>query len=186
MMGRKMLSKPEHGLYWCGNCKTVLPKELFYKSKSRSTGVSNRCKPCSSLYSREWAKANPERAKANLESHRSSEKHKQTRSEWSAKNRDHLNAYMNEWRKNSSYAAFTRGRVRASRALALWANTDAIADLYEKARRLRESTGIDWHVDHKIPLNGKTVCGLHVENNLRVIPASENRAKRNKFEERAI
>ncbi len=185
-MSTRIKFLPEKNLYWCGRCETLLPRELFYNSKSRSTGVSNRCKPCSVAYSREWAMANQDRAKSNLAAHRSSEKHQQTTAAWRKSNREHLNAYMNDWRKKNSYAAFTRGRVRASRALVPWADKDAIAAVYEKARQLSESTGIQWHVDHKIPLNGKVVCGLHVESNLQVMPASENRAKRNKFEERAI
>ena len=97
-----------------------------------------------------------------------------------------MNHYMREWRKTSSYAAFTRGRVRANRALPSWASTEAIASMYERAKELCRTTGVDWHVDHVIPLNGKSVCGLHVENNLQVITASQNRSKRNKFEEHAL
>lgn len=41
-------------------------------------------------------------------------------------------------------------------------------------------TGIEWHVDHIIPLKGKNICGLHLWTNLAVIPKVENLRKGNK------
>lgn len=48
-----------------------------------------------------------------------------------------------------------------------------------KSRKI--ATGIDWHVDHMIPMNAKKASGLHVWNNLQVIPAFLNSYKRNKM-----
>lgn len=42
--------------------------------------------------------------------------------------------------------------------------------------------GFAWNVDHVIPLRGNKVSGLHVPNNLQVIPALDNIRKKNKFE----
>lgn len=56
-----------------------------------------------------------------------------------------------------------------------WADTAAINAVYLKAQQ----TGM--HVDHIIPLKGKTVSGLHVESNLQLLTPRENLRKRNKF-----
>lgn len=78
-----------------------------------------------------------------------------------------------------------QSRKRAKRlrdAQPPWANMGKILSFYRKAKRLTEKTGIVHQVDHIIPLQGETVCGLHVETNLRVITKRENVKKRNSFD----
>lgn len=45
----------------------------------------------------------------------------------------------------------------------------------------KEETGVDWHIDHMIPLNARQVSGLHIADNLQVIPAQMNLEKGNKL-----
>lgn len=87
------------------------------------------------------------------------------------------------WEKNNPHAVLAKTRAYQARkllAMPAWANRDAIQRYYEEARRLTEQTGERMEVDHVVPLQSKIVCGLHVENNLQVIPWRENRAKLNR------
>lgn len=56
-----------------------------------------------------------------------------------------------------------------------WANIDKIKSIYSKCLEGN-------HIDHIIPLRGNLVCGLHVENNLQEISATENITKSNSFD----
>jgi 5-methylcytosine-specific restriction endonuclease McrA len=42
-------------------------------------------------------------------------------------------------------------------------------------------TGIQYEVDHIIPLNHELVCGLNIPENLQIITQEENRKKSNKW-----
>lgn len=104
--------------------------------------------------------------------------------------------YGRKWRAiNSQYAknyretnaglyAFHSSLRRKQCKLATphWASLDAIRQLYIECEQITLSTGVKYHVDHIIPLKGKNVCGLHVHNNLRIIPMVDNLTKRNKFD----
>jgi hypothetical protein len=57
-----------------------------------------------------------------------------------------------------------------------------IRKVYALAAELSKAYGFKWHVDHIAPLQGKNISGLHVVDNLQVIPANLNMAKSNRFE----
>lgn len=84
---------------------------------------------------------------------------------------------------NASYARMN-GRMREMNRVAKWDSelTELVCKEAHHLARLRDkSTGIKWSVDHIIPLGSKIVSGLHVWNNLQVIPLQENRIKHTKL-----
>jgi len=54
--------------------------------------------------------------------------------------------------------------------------------MYQLAAMYTKENLEPWHVDHVIPLQGSSVSGLHVPDNLRVIRGLDNIKKKNKYE----
>ena len=81
----------------------------------------------------------------------------------------------------SKYSKSEKGRAykRAAAKLPrkrkpLWAN-------WQEIRRIYDNCPPGYAVDHIVPLRGKNVSGLHVENNLQYLTREENSRKGNKF-----
>jgi hypothetical protein len=78
------------------------------------------------------------------------------------------------------------GSTRYSRRRAIrtapWADNAAINRVYENAKRLSDSSGVEHEVDHVIPLRGDYVSGLHHQDNLLIVPKDLNRVKSNLFD----
>lgn len=111
--------------------------------------------------------------------------------QWRQKNPGHKGTKI----AKQKYAQSLRGRTKknshtAKRRAALiqrtpkWLTDDdlwIIEQAYELAVLRTKMFGFGWHVDHIIPLQGKVVSGLHVPENLRVIPSKENLKKHSKY-----
>lgn len=70
---------------------------------------------------------------------------------------------------------------RATQRTPKWADLNAIKRIYARCAKLNANGHSVFHVDHIVPMNGENVSGLHVENNLRIIPARENMQKGNSW-----
>jgi len=82
------------------------------------------------------------------------------------------------------FAMKTRKRKVAKLQRTLfWLNTGQAFEMeciYKYCASLRR-IGLDYEVDHIVPLQGKTVSGLHVPWNLQILSASENASKGNRI-----
>lgn len=117
----------------------------------------------------------------------SKEEQRLKRYEYRSLTKDKKAAYDKEFDKNNKeYRSALKSENRAKRGkrYVSWDN-ELTRFVFEEAIHLAEIrkdiTGYAWHVDHVIPLNGKLVSGLHVWNNLAVIPATENMSKSNSY-----
>ena len=136
---------------------------------------------------RVWKARNPARVLASQRSR-------------AAVNRDKNRAARKAWETRNPMAALesfkryrerNRPKIRARLAVSkegrdmrrvLWANQDAINEIYRQAELMTRATGRLHVVDHEIPLQGREVSGLHVETNLRVIEHHENARKHNSWQ----
>ena len=106
---------------------------------------------------------------ANTEKGKVSIKRKRDRYNHSIKGKAMQKARQNERRAH---------KINAKPA---WYNASKVYKIYLQSRRKTVRTGRQYSVDHIVPLQGKTVCGLHVEGNLRVILLDTNLRKQEKF-----
>ena len=117
-----------------------------------------------------WAKSNPA-------------KRTTSRAKYLSKNKDKVLAQAAAWRANNrDKVNAKKSRRIASKLLATpaWANEFFIQEAYHLAKLRTQATGVQWHVDHKVPIRSRLVCGLHCEANLQVIPGAVNQSKGNR------
>ena len=69
----------------------------------------------------------------------------------------------------------TKHMVAKRNQMPSWADEQKIKDIYANRPE-------GYHVDHIIPLQGKLVSGLHVENNLQYLTPKQNISKHNYYE----
>lgn len=173
----------------CTRCHVNKPFEAFYSSSTLKSGYMSHCKECESI-----------RCKVKTEKYRDTRLVKAQ--EWRTNNKDAYLSAIQAWRQENptrmkelyrSWAQANKDKVNAK-----WMARDAakknrtpswlteddhwmIEQAYDIASKRKQLFGFDWHVDHIVPLQGKTVSGLHVPWNLQVIPAKLNQQKSNRF-----
>lgn len=186
----------------CVKCRIEKPIEKFYLR--RESGLHrDDCAECNVSMATGWVSKNFDRVKEYKEKWLDDNRERVTqdrrkywrensarlnadaaprKKEYRESNRAACNARSKEWKKRNpgSVAFYSRTRqARLREAIPPWADLDKVEALYIESDRISKETGVRHHVDHIVPLIGRggLVCGLHCEQNLRIITAEENLKK---------
>jgi hypothetical protein len=151
----------------CVSCKREKNNSNLSKNKNKEISEEER-KRKNKLNKKRYYENHEKEINRTREKWRSNpNKVKRTNKNWADKNPGIWNYY----------SSIRRCRIR--QAIPPWANLQEIKEFYKNCPK-------GYHVDHIIPLKGKTVCGLHVINNLQYLPAKENLKKFNRLEEKYV
>lgn len=162
-------ANPERSKVAILKCKAAKPEK--YKALQEKWRIEN--KDGQLEYRKQWRSKN--RKKSNEFS-----------AAWRQRNKEFRKKVVNNWIKRNREkvnAAYARRRAAKVLAVPKWANHFFINEIYDLAKRrtaLKTGGHDSWHVDHSVPLKSDLVCGLHVEHNLQVVPASINLSKNNR------
>lgn len=175
----------------CKKCQQNKPEtEFYFKAAGR---LATSCKICHNLKVKEWQAANKEKVKGYVRASckkaydENPEKFKKKSLARRAADREKSRKIVSKSYKKIYDSRRERERARLNAASAArrrlppsWLGAIFIAQIqefYDVAKAVAMQTGVMHHVDHIVPLNGKTVSGLHVPWNMQIISASENCAK---------
>lgn len=173
----------------CPKCQEVKLFEAFYASSTHKTGYASWCKPCESERNRLKTKKYRDSRLAKAKQWRDENKEKQAEAirVWREQNPEKLKAIYKEWaqqNRDKVNAKWMKRDAAKKNRTPSWLTEDdlwIIEQAYDIAIRRSKAVGIAFHVDHIVPLQGKTVSGLHVPWNLQVIPAKQNQSKSNSW-----
>lgn len=144
-----------------------------------------KCITCTQLIAQRWRETHPEKNKtAKAAWQKANIKRVLVKNrEWAKANPERWAEAQRKWQKanpGKMQAIYVKRRAKKLNATPAWADQAKIDAVYREAEELR-ALGLDVHVDHFYPLQGETVSGLHVHNNLRVLLAEANRSKGNRL-----
>lgn len=177
--------------YSCRNCKRLAKIARRNASREEYLEKNNAYYQRKKDHYAEYRDVHKDRIKESKRLHYQHNKTTITqmhREYWKA-TRDKRKAARKVWEASNKHVlTFLKSKRRAAKLLRTpsWhtkEHDDQIKKIYADCRALNATSTIQYHVDHIVPLLGKTVCGLHVPWNLAIITAEENMRKNNKYDD---
>ncbi len=173
----------------CLQCKKERNERTPVKEKNSTTRKARyvRNKEKEIRQTKEYREARKDWHKAYLKEYQSknSERIAKRKAEYYLRNKERIQQRCKYYRvqNQADYNCYSRTRrlARLNRT-PKWANISKIKEIYKKCKEISLNTGVLHHVDHIIPIISPLVSGLHVENNLQIIPAVDNLRKSNKWQ----
>lgn len=169
---------------------------MFSKSARGKDGLRSVCKPCDAEQQRRYHEENREKV-----AERQCRRYEANREKAAERQRRHYEANRekvaerkrrySEANPHVVRALAARRRAAKLQAVPAWARLDTrgaareremVALAYRVAALATKVFGVEYHVDHVVPLRGRKVSGLHCLANLRIVPAVENLRKNSKLD----
>lgn len=150
----------------CDYCKA--------KKYNRERKLVERKKSDTAKYMEEWRARNREKIAIAQRRYRDKDKEKL---------RERCRAYYHH-HKDKYRTGKAKRRTKTTLCVPSWFSEfdELVLSEAGSLASLRDmETGINWHVDHMVPLQSSTACGLHCADNIQVIPAAMNLEKHNKM-----
>ena len=163
----------------CTRCLLKKPYSEFYiQTKNSKDGYQSHCKKCDNARKHAWKIANPDLSKLHEKSSEQKRLHDPKRREYRRllKKTPKVKAS-----NNASYAKRRAAKLQRTPKWLSEQDLKVIKGFYSIAQMLSRVNNEEWHVDHKIPLQGVLVSGLHVPSNLQLMRGIENETKRNEY-----
>jgi len=163
----------------CTRCLTEKAVTEFYvQSKNSKDGYQSHCKSCDNARKEAWKLANPDLSKKYAKTSEQKRLHKPERREYRKVLKRTPKAKASN---NASYAKRRAAKIQRTPGWLDDRDLIVIKAFYTIAQMLSRVNNEAWHVDHKIPLQGVFVSGLHVPSNLQLMRGIENETKRNEY-----
>jgi len=193
------------GLYYYTNRKGKNPERWAdYKTLQKKIKYNQdwqkENKELHKVIHKKWLDKNIDHKRAYDKSYSQSEQGRRKRREWEKRNKEIIRVKRKSWEaKNEEHLFISRKKYREEnknkvralkkvheakrRSIKMKASTNLtyteeqlIKQYYEHSTRIKNKLGIEFHVDHIVPLS---LGGLHHPSNLQVVPARWNMRKNN-------